>query len=1527
MTQAGGSSNINGILYQILGTLDWAANLLLKNVEIENDDISSAFLIIEPLGGGGDVRIQTSSRRIVEQLKSKSDHGAWSLNKVIEDVIPDLFSAVDVDNLNDDSEYFFVTEGHRGRWEIAQEFFRSLSRKVPDDPLDALDDIEYMNCFIGDDRTCTRRQLFLKIASQVRTREQCASEPKEVTYKKLWHLLSRFEMKESIDIRILQARINNYLLGVVEYREDVDKKRHELCGLILDYASKGEIRIAPKELLRKSGLSGESFRNLQSIKRNLHREFEGALHLKKYDYEKYVRKAIDWPEEFPLLILAGESGQGKTWRLARIAYEIFGGEGLAVFTNAQGDADKDLVIAADIIWKTGLNQDRSLTLDRIVSRRRETVPGAQEPWLTICIDDIQSTSEARNLVDKSWTDLGTRLALTTSLSIGRALNHQFPDVVHLIEIEDFTSSELRDYLHVNQREWGSIPADVRKTLHRPLLASLFCQITEDPAWEPVNEYELYERYWLRLKRDQTQPDFPDDVMRVRRLVLTIFEPGTSYPWTYETLQKLGMSNDTRARVEAVGWLQCLENGDVQMWHDRLLNWAVAEALVEARRTGLITTDELGDKLAACLSSKSEYSGKSLGYVPMDVLWLVSDSARNLVSEVPQLIHSLERAAHSLSLSTLYEGLLPTLGERIIPSITERLQAKLDDHYYVMSMANALLKIGEVSRANVTQTALTLLDEDHPSSHEVAMKILSRYPSREAIDRLWKIYKNNSHELMDKENTMRYWAYELSVAALGACIKLNPEWLRKKIVESDPQFEPVWELAYQVANLGETVGAKLWREVKEIMFAKTPDNKRRGLIKCIGRYGDKEEISRLEIWLKAKDDFASLSAFAALSELDANTALAHISNISTRDIVLGRGWWLAKLLLREPEKTRMKIRELMKARLDEIWEIADIYQGNEDEMDVTTLDFLLDALDKEIKTHFTALTSGKSHRMYRKLYLLSAANRYELLTRYEGRENSELERNLVAIASAWEDHPSMGHELKLLRLIVLKIGGLGITELVNCELAHQNYHARMRGLEWALVRPDETTRELLRNIAKSDHLVGNPPSPYEQGIAMQCLALLREDDALVESILLWGTDIPANLFDFRVDQPPMSDVSLGKVRPILERQEDQCLVNAVLAVGISGRRDFVPLIHEILASSPEGSELARMALIALEKLGDKSSELIERAGRELISKENQLAAGNALLRVGNPQALDILKNYSVSKALLTDRYDINLAFFLWRTLHDPRLLDGITWRLIKHYLFISEYLEDLGELISPDVQELLWEASFPEKGSIWYVGQSVDAIRGLAKSDSESAFRAALSHLERFEKDRELLPDLLVDLDAKRAVPILCEQMLRERQTLAKWAIGRSLRRVQGESQDAISIKISEILNSPDQTARIAAVDLIGWQGPTYFDDTLHKLAYYDISDKVREAAIVALKRQRNEREVQQLMASFKTSNDCRKWSLLQSILSIGDPILLKTKSDPIWLANILDDAAKPLVDYCIETLKKRIEEIKKEAGKEDKKNG
>ena len=107
-------------------------------VDPDSGELLDITLILEP-EKGGDQQEESASHRVVEQLKSRSGYGTWSLQELVTEVLPDLYRAVDLGHPN--TVYRFVTEGRIGGWQHAYRFFGSLKTRVlTGDVLANLDD-------------------------------------------------------------------------------------------------------------------------------------------------------------------------------------------------------------------------------------------------------------------------------------------------------------------------------------------------------------------------------------------------------------------------------------------------------------------------------------------------------------------------------------------------------------------------------------------------------------------------------------------------------------------------------------------------------------------------------------------------------------------------------------------------------------------------------------------------------------------------------------------------------------------------------------------------------------------------------------------------------------------------------------------------------------------------------------------------------------------------------------------------------------------------------------------------------------------------------------------------------------------------------------------------------------------------------------------------------------------------------------------------------------------------------------------
>lgn len=182
---SGGSATVNGVMYQMLWSLLRSSSARIaipQSTSCTADELTEATLILEPIGGGGDLVVVSGNRRIVEQLKAKSGGGSWSLREVFESVIPDLYVATESNN--EEIEYRFITEGTMGDWKDVYKFFRSLRDRTADGLTPTLDesaeisfrrfkeDSDSSDPVFWDEEKYTEKLLIEKLVSVVRKRKK-----------------------------------------------------------------------------------------------------------------------------------------------------------------------------------------------------------------------------------------------------------------------------------------------------------------------------------------------------------------------------------------------------------------------------------------------------------------------------------------------------------------------------------------------------------------------------------------------------------------------------------------------------------------------------------------------------------------------------------------------------------------------------------------------------------------------------------------------------------------------------------------------------------------------------------------------------------------------------------------------------------------------------------------------------------------------------------------------------------------------------------------------------------------------------------------------------------------------------------------------------------------------------------------------------------------------------------------------------------------------------------------------------------
>ncbi len=1531
----GGPSTINGILYQMLWCALRTLSIRLSGVAIDNSlQITAATLILEPRQGG-DLRELSGPRQRVVQLKTRSGGRTWSLKEVVEDVLPDMYRAVDLSI--DDVAFEFVTEGRIGAWQRPYSFFKSLLTRPPgSDPLSSLDSHTEMLFgrhyqSSGTDTSkpyweldrYTELSLFEHIVSRLGTH---FDEPIEQTRLKVWHLLSRFNFVGDRAKLAIQREVDSLLLALVSHPTQVVQKREALLGDLMERAACGDAEVRTDDLLRSHGLSVVSLTEWTSIRSRAVATLRRSLEIHQYDNELDVRPVDPddvehrWPSSCPLLALSGESGIGKSWEVFAWAYHLATEPGLVVVLDATGSAQQDLAEAASLVWQEFRGQETSPTLSQIAAHVKAVAPNLPDPWLTILIDAVQDPEEARQLALKPIEDWGVRLAITAAPNIAKAFHVAAGSHRARIELVDLFSAKERDRLLESRLgdAWLGIPADVRDTLRRPLLASIYCRdLRESATWLSANEYELYTRFWDALSSGPYAK--PLDATCLAQLSASLFH-GALYPWTGSQLLSLRIDNQTTNRLIRGGWLLSMPGDRFAIVHDRLLNFAVAQGLVLQLREGELTLDSLGERLAGLFAPAALVAGGRLGYVPMDVLHLVLADASLGAESCSGLVSALAEVLPHEYTQELYSSLLPTLGVRVAHVLFKQLEivARASPHY---SLAAVIEGINRLASPDVQLFTRQLLDSDHPRCQRAALRILAKVPDAAVLDRIWNVHclAQDTPDKYDSHAGTRALLYRESFAALQECSRLAPAWLERKITTAEMGESHISDLGYLVALLDDE--GRTWRATKGALITKLPVTTSRALINNIKRWRDAEEIPRLKQLASRSDNWIAPTALAALVRLDPDEALTGMALLSDLDLGGFRSWYLGELLETRPEQTR----RVLNRRIADNASGALVYVGFEDAIDPPTLALIANHVTTILRMPKEEQRRGDVRLL---LSLLAKASSLSALEYFQRGRDSELEWTLVQFLldtgprrSLDPEEPERVSALQVLE----KIGGMGVDQVVQSYLASDSRYERFVGIRFAHRNPSEETGDLLLDcIQQADRRTGHVvEQAEEQEEAIRALAASGDTRRLVLAFLSPKVSFPEDLTSFVATSRPFDDDSVRPALELLERSGDG-QAGAVLAIGVAGRVDACSNILDLLAQSAPDSARAAACVESLGLLRCTDARAVDLLRPLLQVTQQRLSVATALMRIGSDSALrSLVEN-------LRDSYDERIAIALASQRGAVSEIFNVIWghlaqqpaavRIWELRRLLAEMRDDEIRILlnNQDGQDLVRDLAFG--GEAYDTASVVTSIRALATFDPDAAFRAASHTLRNDQSDnRDALPHLLVQIDPEAAIPVILQQVIEERSSWLAGVMARSVSDLDLEAQ------LVALLDSADPMQRRAAAVIAAKR---IADDGLFDRLGELLNDRdptVVDAALTALREIRAAREVERMIDAYRDSNGLRRWPLLDAMLSIGDP------GDsyaiwPRWAKQVIAIQANGalVLDYLEKSLNKRRKETRRRTDEEDR---
>lgn len=871
---------------------------------------------------------------------------------------------------------------------------------------------------------------------------------------------------------------------------------------------------------------------------------------------------------------------------------------------------------------------------------------------------------------------------------------------------------------------------------------------------------------------------------------------------------------------------------------------------------------------------------------------------------------------------LYANLAPTLGPRIVPSLFKRLEAAAEKGDLVL-VRTVVEGIAAVDSDEIPDRATAMLNHSSRYVQRAAACVLKWKPTAAALDRLWVLhcecYADPRPFLWQHEDKAA--GERDTFAALRSCVASNPDWLESTIKEADARSQPIHHLATLVANVED--GGELWRRCKAVLFEKVPPRHERSLAINIDRFRDPEEIAWLMDRVHRTDNLVGPMALRALIRMNPGLALEVLDQVPHQELYLTRNWCVAELLARLPQETRSRLLARLRAHEDP-WQLAMVFQGRENAIDVPILEFLLDSLADLLDVE--QRTSGSENAIGRWILafeLILAMEHPDLIDGLRRRRASPLERNLTnwLLSRGPQRGICMEREKHGGLRVLAKIGGEGLTTVVNQWLDVGDRYARVQAMPLALRRADSTTIDHLVRISQSDELWDG--FPVEQGNAAKALAALGDLRHVVAYILRWGQQTLADVTDYLRHTETLNHVDLA---PALASFRSRPSPGAVLAMGFGDSSEYISAVRACLERADAESDVARACVIALGRLQDTDRATVPLLVRQLAVPSHRHNAVVALLQIGTDAALEALLRH------MQGNYEHGAAVAL---LNNPRTVAAaiplVQQRLSGENVFAKlEMIRALfmgvsdravvDQIVSEvGMRDFLREYAFGDEDSTWIVATRWTAIRCLGRFDREAAFLAAETTLRNADNhDRELYPYLLVELDASLAVKVLLEQAQNELSTSVTWAISRALALVD------YSARLRDLLASADAMARRAACRLAG-RLPA--DDWLvaeMKARLEDTDNSVATAARESLTLLEDTIAVGRLVDAIRSETDVpHRWALLDALLDIGDPGDIH-QPWPDWANSINECLPIAMRFYLGERLAQRRKEVLEVARKKDK---
>jgi HEAT repeats len=903
---------------------------------------------------------------------------------------------------------------------------------------------------------------------------------------------------------------------------------------------------------------------------------------------------------------------------------------------------------------------------------------------------------------------------------------------------------------------------------------------------------------------------------------------------------------------------------------------------------------------------------------MDVLWLLAESIPP--DQIADLVNEWVREDRlGGDSSAIFSGLLATWGGRILPALEQFAVRHLSTEDVWTLGSDVAKGIAGAGSATVLQPLMTrLITSDDLSVQRVGLTIVATVPLPDQIERIWalhRIYGVRRVEMEKFDGALEDFRYKISLDALVNVAGANPDWVERKIRATQNEDDLV-KLVYLMMKLKRGIGAELWGKTKECLFARLPAG-RRCLSQAIGHFRDESCID----WLSCVDanghePLAIETRFGALVRPAPNKALEFLKMMSTEGQFRStKGGWLRPLIQKLGEPAQLELRRFFDdGKWTGVRNLAILFQGDEDLVDDETLTLIIDTFEARLEANdHVEDWQPTGERDF--LRLLSNIRSPRLLRLLETKRGSRFEELLTRRAIRRGGRKSLHIESDICeyRSLLLKIGGEGIAEVIANDLSCESHWARSDALKRVQWSPTPKLRSQVLRLAQNDH-----HEKIEEVHLMQALASLEEDAAFAE-MLRKGTPAYLNALKIRRSKSPIPKAVRDQACADALSADENAQHSGITILSLCKGREVTRCLQRVLESNGSDSRAAHEAVWALDQIGHCSDQILPLVTRMINHQDSQLVVFNYLLHHGGPEGEAIIADYLANHNRAEITIEDQVAQILVSRGEQTGSAASFLWDIVKKrksFFDSNTSLSAFSEMGDRLADDLLFENAIAER---CFSGSPAVAIEAIASQDPEYAFEAAARLLERdAEAGGE---EILLSVDAKRAICSILRLLEQDIGALSRWRIYRHLRWLAPHSQ--LAAKLREMAKDDSPRKRELACEILGWLPPEILVSCLEACAN-DIERNVEQAAIEALKKRQEQRDVEELLSEMATADGPARWSRLYAILDLFDPHTLARREDPLCIWPVLDRFPYDFTMEAETILKQHVDREKQKAGRADR---